>query len=173
MFFLFRCRSMTCSQIELKNIPKAPSEPRLVIPVRSAEAMASRNDGAKSKPFNLLFFTIWILNGICASISSWARSLACLCLYLSLVGWLVGLVGDRWLGFLLVWVLNLLEVGLLGFNLLEMCCIFGLISFFGVLGFDDFAGFEKMVPLRFMILFLSWIFWVFCVVFSYEIFWIC
>ena len=29
------------------------------------------------------------------------------------VGWLVGLIGDCWLGFLLVWVSNLLEVGLL------------------------------------------------------------
>ena len=53
MFFVFRCRSMTCSQIGLKNIPKAPSEPRLAIPARSAEATASRNDSAKSKPFNL------------------------------------------------------------------------------------------------------------------------
>ena len=82
---------------------------------------------------------------------------------------MVGLIGDCWLGFLLVWVSNLLKVGLLGFNLLEMCfsrlrfffffgwlCyIFGLIWYFGVLGFDDFVGFEKMVPLRFMILFMS------------------
>ena len=45
---------MTCSQIGLKNIPEPPSEPRLAIPVaRSAEATASRNYGAKSRPFNL------------------------------------------------------------------------------------------------------------------------
>ena len=51
--------------------------------------------------------------------------------------------------------------GFAGFNLLEMgfsefeIFLFGLIWYFGVLGFDDFFGFEKMVPLRFMILFLS------------------
>ena len=41
-------------------------------------------------------FTIWILNGICASMSGWARSLACLCLFLSLVDWLVWSVIVGW-----------------------------------------------------------------------------
>ena len=74
------------------------------------------------------------------------------------VGWLVGLIGDCWLGFLLVWVSNLLEVGLLGSTWLRwiflglkffclgwLCCIFELIL----------LGFEKMVALRFMKLFFS------------------
>ena len=34
---------------------------------------------------------------------------------------------------------------------LRLCCIFGLIWYFGALGFEDFAGFEKMVILRFLI----------------------
>ena len=113
-------------------------------------------------------FTIWFLNGICASMSDWARSLACLCLYLSLVNWLVWSVIVGWvfvgMGFDLAWG------GFAGFQLTWdvffsveiffflgwLCCIFGLIWYFGVLGFDDFVGFEKMVPLRFMILFMSW-----------------
>ena len=32
-----------------------------------------------------------------------------------------------------------------------LCCIFGLIWYFGALGFDDFARFEKMVILRFLV----------------------
>ena len=32
-----------------------------------------------------------------------------------------------------------------------LCCIFGFIWYFGYLGFDDFAGFEKMVVLKFLI----------------------
>ena len=72
------------------------------------------------------------------------------------VGWLVGLIGDRWLGLLLVWVSYLLKVGLLGSTCLRwfflglrffffffwgwLCCIFGLIWYFRALGFDDFAG---------------------------------
>ena len=107
----------------------------------------------------------------------WQSQIVGLFVFVSFFGWLVGLIGDCWLGFLLVWVSNLLKVGLLGllgFNLLEMCfsglrffffffglgwlCyIFGLIWYFGVLGFDhDFAGFEKSLPLSFMILFSSW-----------------
>ena len=67
-----------------------------------------------------------------------------------------------WLGLLLVWVSDLLEVGFLGSSCLTwvflglrffcldwLCCIFGLIWYFGALGFDDFAGFEKVVILRF------------------------
>ena len=61
------------------------------IPARSVKATAPRNDDVESKPLNLRQslsfiswpFTIWILNGICASTSSWAKSLPCLCLYLS------------------------------------------------------------------------------------------
>ena len=30
---------------------------------------------------------------------------------------------------------------------LRLCCIFGLIWYFGALGFEDFAGFEKIVIL--------------------------
>ena len=32
-----------------------------------------------------------------------------------------------------------------------LCCTFGFIWYFGYLGFDDFAGFEKMVVLKFLI----------------------
>ena len=32
-----------------------------------------------------------------------------------------------------------------------LCCIFGLIWYYEVLGFDDIAGFEKIVILRFLI----------------------
>ena len=55
-----------------------------------------------------------------------------------------------WLGLLLVWVSDLLEVGFLGSSCLTwvflglrffcldwLCCIFGLIWYFGALGFDD------------------------------------
>ena len=72
------------------------------------------------------------------------------------VGWLVGLIGDHWLGLLLVWVSDLLKSGLLGSTCLRwfflglrffffffclgwLCCIFGLIWYFGALGFDDFV----------------------------------
>ena len=81
-----------------------------------------------------------------------------------------------WLGLLLVWVSDLLEVGFLGSSCLTwvflglrffcldwLCCIFGLIWYFGTLGFDDFAGFEKIVVLRFMVLFLVEFFGFFCV----------
>ena len=37
------------------------------------------------------------------------------------------------------------------FSLDWLCYIFGLIWYFGALGFDDFAGFEKIVILRFLI----------------------
>ena len=60
--------------------------------------------------------------------------------------------------------LNLLEVGLLGSTCLRwvflslrffcldwLCCIFGLIWYFGALGLDDFVGLEKIVILRFLI----------------------
>ena len=56
------------------------------------------------------------------------------------------------------------EVGLLGSTCLRwvflslrffcldcLCSIFGLIWYFGALGYDDFAGFQKMVILRFLI----------------------
>ena len=56
------------------------------------------------------------------------------------------------------------EVGLLGSTCLRwvflslrffcldwLCSIFGLIWYFGALGYDDFAGFEKIVILRFLI----------------------
>ena len=42
---------------------------------------------------------------------------------------------------------NLLEMGFSEFEIF----LFGLIRYFGALGFDDFAGFEKMVILRFLI----------------------
>ena len=32
-----------------------------------------------------------------------------------------------------------------------LCCIFGLICYYEALGFEDIAGFEKMVILRFLI----------------------
>ena len=72
--------------------------------MRSAEATASRNDSAKSSlstsrqslSFIEWSFTIWILNGICTSMSGRARSLAYLCLYLSLVDWLVWSVIVGW-----------------------------------------------------------------------------
>ena len=51
----------------------------------------------------------------------WKSQIVGLFVFVSFFGWLVGLIGDCWLGFLLVWVSNLLKVGLLGFNLLEMC----------------------------------------------------
>ena len=176
--FLFRCRSMTCSQIGLKNIPKPPSKLGLAIPMRSAEATASRNDSAKSSlstsrqslSFIEWSFTIWILNGICTSMSGRARSLAYLCLYLSLVDWLVWSVIVGWVfcwcGFRtcsrwVCWVSTYLRCVFLGWDFFFffgwLCYIFGLIWYFGVLGFDhDFAGFEKSLPLSFMILFLSW-----------------
>ena len=63
-----------------------------------------------------------------------------------------------------MWVSDLLKVGLIDSTCLKwvflslrfffldwLCCIFGLIWYFRVLGFDDFVGFEKMVILRFLI----------------------
>ena len=93
--------------------------------------------------------------------------LVCVCIFLWLIGW-----SDRWslVGFFVGVSFELAWGGFAGFQLTWdvffwaeiffclrwLCCIFGLIWYFGVLGSDDFAGFEKMVPLRFMILFLSW-----------------
>ena len=53
----------------------------------------------------------------------------------------VGLLGSTYLR----WVFLSLRF----FCLDQLCCIFGLIWYFGAFGFDDFAGFEKVVILRF------------------------
>ena len=53
-----------------------------------------------------------------------------------------GFARFAWDGFFWVWDF---------FCLNWLCCIFGLIWYFGALQFDDFAGFEKMVILRFLI----------------------
>ena len=101
------------------------------------------------------------------------RWLICVCIFLWLIGWsnrwlLVGFfvgVGfelaqggfARFAGFQLTWDVFFWVEFFFFFGLGWLCYIFGLIWYFGVLGFDhDFAGFEKSLPLSFMILFSSW-----------------